>query len=87
MLTNVLGDAHAELVTGRGLRHAADVAADEAHGVLSVAVQKTVATIGLRGGAVDDGNKVRGDDDAVLAFLCGVLRDDGLLYDGHDEWG
>lgn len=37
----------------------------------------------FRRGAVNDGNEIRGDDDSVLASLCGILRDDGLLYYFH----
>ena len=82
------GDAHTKLMACDGLGHFEDVVADDAHGHLAIAaaseVKALIATAcGLRGGSVDDGDEVIAYDDAVLASLRGVLRDEGLLYDLH----
>jgi len=78
----------AKLVAADVLRHLLDESGNGAHSQLAVAVlpQRVVlmaAALALRGGAVDDGYEVRGDDDAVLASLCGVLRYEGLFEDFH----
>ena len=70
-------------MAGEVFARLAHEAGDNLHGIASVGVEKTVASRGLRGGAVDDGDIVRSDDDAVLAFLRGVLGDEGLFDDGH----
>ena len=75
--------AYAELVAGVAGRHAADVAGDGAHGSLAVAHRLVPFAPGLRGGAVDHGDEVICDDDSVLAFPGGVLRDDVLFDDVH----
>ena len=64
-------------------RHAADVSADELHGIAAVAHPGTMATLGLRGAAVDDSDKVICDDDSVLAFPSWVFRRKALLDDFH----
>lgn len=64
-------------------RHVTDVAADQLHGIATIAAEQAVAVIRLRRRAIDDGNEVSGDDDSVLAFLRGILWDEGLLYNFH----
>ena len=83
MLADVGGDTTEKLLAGGGLGHAADVAADQLHGVTAVAAQQAVAQQALRRAAVDDGYEVSGDDDAVLAFRLWVLGDEALFYDLH----
>ena len=85
MLTDIGRNATQKGITGGVLGHAADVAADKLHGVATVAAQQTVAVFRLRGAAVYNGNEVSGDDDAVLAFLRGVLGDEVLLDDVHRD--
>ena len=75
--------ADAELVTGVGGRHVSDEGGDGTHGTKAVAHHRSPFTVGLRGGAVDDGNEVTCDDDSVLAFPGGALRSEALLYDLH----
>ena len=82
-LANDARGSEAELVARDVLGHTSDIATDELHGVASIAHRAVMASLGLRGGAVDDGYEVSGDDDSVLAFLRGVLRDDALLYYFH----
>ena len=77
------GDAFAELLTADVGWHAADVAADKLHRIASIAHPGAMAVGGLRGGSVDDGDEVICDDDSVLAFLRGALRNDALLYYFH----
>ena len=72
-----------ELVARGLLRHAADILTDELHGVAAVAHPSVVATLGLGGGAIDDGDEVIGDDDSVLACPLGALCDQALLDDIH----
>ena len=71
-----------------GLGHPKNIVADKAHGYLAIAPAGEVEAFeapagGRRGGSVDDGYEVIAYDDAVLAFLRGVLRNEGLLYDLH----
>ena len=68
------------------LRHAANIGAHQLHGVPPVAVEQAMAIVGLGRGAVDDSNKVICDDDAVLAFLSGVLGYAVLLDYFHRVW-
>ena len=60
-------------------RHLANITRDDLHGIAAVAHQKGVTTGGLRGGTVDDGDEVTCDDEAVLAFLLGVLGDQAFF--------
>lgn len=83
MFADSCSDTCAELVAGGGLWHATDETGRQLHGVLAVAAEETVAAGGLRCGTIDDGNEVRSDDDAVLAFLRGIFRNEGLLDDLH----
>ena len=81
------GGTKAELMAVVTGRHVADIGGDNTHGALTVAHQEMEAAGGLRGGAVDDGNEVICDDEAVLASLFGVLRDQTLLDDLHiEDW-
>ena len=73
----------AELLAADVGRHVTDIAADEQHGIAPVAPPREVAAGSLRSGAVDDGDEVICDDDSVLAFLRGALRNDAFLYDIH----
>ena len=79
------GGTKAELMAVVTGRHAADIGGDNTHGAFTVAHQEMEAAGGLRGRAVDDGNDVTCDDEAVLASLFGVLRDQALLDDLHIE--
>ena len=85
MTADGFGDAFAELLTTDIGRHAADISADYLHGIATIAHPGAMATAGLRSGTVDDSDEVICDDDSVLAFLLGVLRNDALLDDFH--WG
>ena len=85
MTAEVGRDTAQELVACGGFGHTADVAADELHGVAPVGTPQAMAQLALRGAAVDDGYEVSGDDDAVLAFLLGVLGDEGLFDDLHGD--
>ncbi len=76
-------DAIAELVTGESSLGMAYIAADKLHAVASVGAEEAEAAVGLRCGAVDDGNIVACDDDAILAFLCRTLGDNALFDDFH----
>ena len=77
------GDAFAELLTADVGWHAADVAADKLHRIASIAHPGAMMIRCLRGGTVDNGDEVICDDDSVLAFLRGALRNDALLYYFH----
>ena len=76
-------DAIAELVTGESALGMAYIAADKLHAVVSVGAEEAEAAVGLRCGAVDDGNIVACDDDVILAFLCRTLGDNALFDDFH----
>ena len=76
----------AELVARDVLGHVPDIATDELHGVASIAHRAVMASLGLRGGAVDDGYEIIGDDDSVLACLLGTLCDLTLFDDFHCDW-
>ena len=72
-----------KLLARSGLRHTVDIARSQLHGITTVGAQQAVAVVALRGAAVDDGDEVICDDDGVLAFLLGVLRDEALFDDFH----
>ena len=78
-----LRDTHTELVARCVGRHPTDIPTDELHGIAPVTHPGAVAPFGLRGAAIDDSDKVSGDDDPVLAFLLGVFRYDALLCYFH----
>ena len=80
---NICSDATAELVATAVGRHLADIVADELHGIAAIAHPWAMATLGFGGAAVDDGDEVICDDQAVFAFLCGALRREALLDDCH----
>ena len=75
--------AEAELVARDIGRHLRDEPGGDLHRVLAIALAAMEAAGGLRGGAVDDGDEVICDDQAVFAFPCGVLRNEALLDDCH----
>ena len=83
MVGDSFGDAFAELLTADVGRHTADIAAHQLHRIAPIAHPRAMVIGGLRRGSVDDGDEVICDDDSVLAFLRGVLRDDALLYYFH----
>ena len=85
MLADIGRHTTHELLAGRRLRHVADVARNQQHGIAPIAVQPTVTVVALRRAAVDDSNEIICDDDAVLAFLLGVLGDDALFYNLHGD--
>ena len=72
-------DTFTELLTTDVGWHAADITAHDTHGVAPVTHPWAMAAWSLGGGTVDDGNEVICDDDSVLAFLRGALRNDALL--------
>ena len=73
----------AELMARCVGRHLPDKTADDGHRIAAIRHAGTPLACGLRSGAVDDGDEVICDDDAVLAFLSGVLRNEALLDDFH----
>ncbi len=83
MLAHVSRDTTKKCLAGGALRHVADIMANQLHRVASVAVEHAVTILRLRRRTVDDGNEVISDDDAVLAFLRGILWDKGLLDNFH----
>ena len=83
MFADDLRGTDAELMAAGIGGHATDVAADELHGVTAIARPGTMVARGLRRAAVDNGNEVICDDQAVFAFLRGTFRDDALLENLH----
>ena len=81
---NIGSDSPAELMAADVGGHMAYIAADKQHGVSPVAHPATMSALGLGGAAVDDGDEVICDDEAVLAFLRGILWDEALFEDCHD---
>ena len=77
--TDDLRGLQTKLVTRDIGGHLTDIATDQLHGITAIAHHGTVVAWRLRGRAVDDGDKVICDDDSVLAFLRGTLRNDALL--------
>ena len=73
----------AKLVAGDVLGHPSYGLANNLHGKAAIGTEEAIAAAGLAGGTVDDSNEVIGDDDSVLAFLRGVLRDEALFDDLH----
>ena len=55
----------------------------ERHGIATIALEETIAMVCFRGGTVYNGYEIICYDDSVLAFLCGILRYDCLLYNFH----
>ena len=70
-------------MTGYVLGCLAKILSDELHRIATVGAEEAVAACGLRGGAVDDSYEIICDDDSVLAFLVGILRNDDLFDDVH----
>lgn len=85
VLADVGCDTTQKLMTRHLFWGVTQVAADKSHSLSAIAAEKTMAIGGFRRRAVDDGNEVRGDDDAVLAFALWVLGDEGLFDDLHDR--
>ena len=44
-----------------------------------------MTVVALRRAAINDSYEIICDDDAVLAFLLGVLGDDALFYNLHGD--
>lgn len=86
MLTDVSRNTLHELCASGLFRHLADITADEQHRIAPVAVEKAMSILRFTGGTIDDGYKVICDDDAVLAFLSGVLGYAVLLDYFHRVW-
>ena len=59
--------------------HVTNVVAHQFHGIAAITTEETVTVLRLAGRAIDDGYEVSGYDDAVLAFLRGILWNEGLL--------
>ncbi len=78
--------SEAELVARGVFGHASDIATDKLHDVAAITHGAVMASQGLRGGAVDDGYEIIGDDDSVLACLLGTLCDLTLFDDFHCDW-
>ena len=85
MLVDIGCDTPQELFASSALRHFADIACSQLHGVTAIRAKQAVAVIALRRATVNDGYKVSAYDDSVLAFLLGVLGDDGLFYNLHAD--
>ena len=97
LFAEISGNATQELVAGRCLSHLADVAGSQQHGIAAIGTtegmghQRTKGVLAtqliaaFRGAAVDDGYKIRGDDDAVFAGLFRVLGDEVLFEDLHES--
>ena len=79
VLANVSGDATKKGLACGVLGHAADIVADQLHGVSTVAAEQAVAILRLGRGTIDNCNKISAYDDSVLAFLRGILGYEGLL--------
>ncbi len=79
------GDALAELMAADVGRHAADVTADDLHGIAAVAHPRAMAATGLRRAAVDHSDEVIGDDQAVFAFLFWTFRNEALFEDSRGD--
>ena len=77
------GNTQAELMTAGVGGHSAYVATDEQHGIAAIAHDGAMATLGFRGAAINNSNKIRSYDDSVLAFLAGAFRYDALLENFH----
>jgi len=85
MFADAGSNSSQEFLASDVFRHVADVATDELHGIAAVGTPQTMAQLALGCAAIDDGNEISGDDDAVLAFHLGVLGNESLFYDLHDE--
>ena len=79
VIVDVFGSSHAELMARCVSGHSAYVLGNKAHSISPVAHQGVIATRGLGCRTVDNGDEIICDDDSVLAFLRGVLRDDALF--------
>ncbi len=84
MFTYVGGDSSEKGLTRDALGHSADIPADQLHSQSTVGAEQAVPVSRLCRRPVDDGDEVRGYDDAVLAFLFRVFRNEALLDDCHD---
>ncbi len=83
MLADISRDTTEEGFAGGVLGHLANITCCQLHGITAIGAKQTVTILSLRCAAVDDSDKIIGYDDAVLAFLLGVLADDGLFYNLH----
>ena len=83
MLPYHFRDTHTEMMTTRIRRHPTDISANQQHRIAAVADPGDVFSKCLGSAAVDNGNKVICDDQAVFAFLCWALRNDTLFYYLH----
>ena len=84
MFFDIFRHTYTEFTAGRRLWHALDIPGNEHHSVFAIAMEITVATITFTGTAIDDRNEIICDDDAVLAFLLWVLRNDCLFDNLHN---
>ena len=85
MLSNISCYATEKALARRVLRHAANVAGDQLHGIAPIAAKKAVTMLRLRRGAIDDGYEIICDDDSVLAFHLWILRDEFLFDNLHER--
>ena len=83
MAAYCLCHTYAEFVARCVCLHLAYIAANEQHGIATIAHRGTMAALGLRCATINNGYKIICDDDPVLAFLRGVFRYDALLYYFH----
>ena len=79
VLANVSGDTTKKGLACGVLRHAADIVADQLHGVSTVAAKQAVTILRLGRRTIDNCNKISAYDDSVLAFLRGILGYECLL--------
>ena len=86
MPAHASGDLLTEPVAGDVLRHLLQTLGHGEHGMAPVGVNEAVAVRGFAGRAVDDGDEVVSDDDAVLAFPVWAFGNDCLLDDLHESY-
>ena len=85
MLADVCRHTTHEFLAGGRLRHATNIARHQQHSITPIAMQPTMTVVALRRATINDCYEIICDDDAVLAFLLGVLGDDVLFYNLHED--
>ena len=83
VLANICRHTTEEALTCSILWHTTNVATHQLHSITPITTKETVAILRLRGRAIDDSYEIICDDDAILAFLRGILWDECLLYYFH----
>lgn len=83
MTIDMGSNTSAELVAADVGRHTTNVLADKLHGITAIAHPRTMTAASFGGAAVNDGNEVICDDEAVLVFPFWVLRYAALFDNFH----